>query len=119
MKLSYFSCFCALALVLLISCTRKQVHHVAPGITVVKLWEVTESKQMTAVIHLTESNHHEFHSDPTAFINKYKIFPEPVSRATCQAVIGNKIVPLSDIPPTAGGITPIPGWVVTYDLGHL
>ena len=54
-----------------------------PGVTIIRLWQDKELAQPrwpeVAVIVMTSGAHKEFHKDPTAFVNKYKVFSKPVN----------------------------------------
>lgn len=52
----------------------------APGLEVLRLWEVVEEPRWPehAIFRMSMAIHDEFHKDPSAFVNKHKIFSKPV-----------------------------------------
>jgi hypothetical protein len=54
-----------------------------PGATIIRLWQDKELGQprwpeVAVIVMSSASAHKEFHRDPAAFLNKYKVFSKPV-----------------------------------------
>jgi hypothetical protein len=58
-----------------------------PGAKILRVWQNKalglEEWPEIAIMELPPSLHEEFHRDPTAFINKHKIFSKPVQAGSC------------------------------------
>lgn len=69
-----------------------QYETVAPGVKVLRLWEVVKGEPRWpehAILRVSYAVHKEFHMDPSAFVNKHKIFSKPVpSRSNLSQIRG-------------------------------
>jgi hypothetical protein len=61
----------------------------APGLEGLRLWEIVEGPRWPeiALLPMSDGVHAESHKDPSAFVNRYQIFPAPVQPgARCEMV---------------------------------